>query len=183
MSTADASSQTFTQTQVSLQYKHILHIASLPNIQHESSSLSSVFGWPQRCARIDGVWDDSNNVWEGGGSCISQQEAAQKLLADPSGLEQISIALSNDGKLATFTGASSVPSDIRWASAIGLLTMLLITCTSYLVHSQVRSQVIMLFGLHDVLHCLAFCTMCLASAGVVVHHQYPLQRQKQCVVE
>lgn len=67
---------------------------------------------PQRCARIGGVWNDANNVWEGGGSCITQQEAAQKLLDDPSGLEQISIALSNDGNLASFTGASSVPTDI-----------------------------------------------------------------------
>lgn len=71
----------------------------------------------QRCARIKGVWDDSNNVWEGGGSCITEEEAAQKLLADPSGLEKLSIALSNDGKLATFSEASIVPSDIRWATA------------------------------------------------------------------
>ena len=75
----------------------------------------------QRCARINGVWDDSNNVWDGGGSCITQEEAAQKLLADPAGLEKLSLALSNDGKLATFTGASTVPTDIRWATAQSLL--------------------------------------------------------------
>ncbi|DBB10253.1 TPA: hypothetical protein ACH3X3_001818 [Trebouxia sp. C0006] len=58
---------------------------------------------PQSCARIKGVWDDSNNVWEGGGSCISQQEAAQKLLDDPAGLEQISLRLSSDDSLASFS--------------------------------------------------------------------------------
>lgn len=68
------------------------------------------------------MWDDANNVWEGGGSCITQQEAAQKLLEDPSGLEQISIALSNDGNLASFTGVSAVPTDIRWAGARGMST-------------------------------------------------------------
>lgn len=68
---------------------------------------------PQRCARIAGVWDDSNNVWEGGGSCVSQQEAAQKLLDDPTGLEKITVSLSNDGHLASFTGADTVPTDIR----------------------------------------------------------------------
>ena len=81
--------------------------------------LSSCVERVQRCARIKGVWDDSNNVWEGGGSCITEEEAAQKLLADPSGLEKLSIALSNDGKLATFSEASIVPSDIRWATARG----------------------------------------------------------------
>ncbi len=70
----------------------------------------------QRCARVEGVWDDSNNVWEGGGSCISQQEAAQKLLDDPAGLEQISLQLSNDGSLASFSPEGlPVSADIRWA--------------------------------------------------------------------
>lgn len=67
---------------------------------------------PQRCARVGGVWDDSNNVWEGGGSCITQQETAQKLLDNPAGLEQTSIQLSNDGRLASFSGTAEVFSEI-----------------------------------------------------------------------
>lgn len=70
----------------------------------------------QRCARVEGVWDDSNNVWEGGGSCISQQEAAQKLLDDPAGLEQIALQLSNDGHLASFSSEGlPVAAHIGWA--------------------------------------------------------------------
>ena len=70
----------------------------------------------QRCARISGVWDDSNNVWEGGGSCITQQEAAQKLLKNPAGLEQMAVQLSNDGGLASFSSIGSpVSAEIMWA--------------------------------------------------------------------
>ena len=68
------------------------------------------------------MWNDANNVWEGGGSCITQQEAAQKLLEDPSGLEQISVVLSNDGNLASFTGAGSVSTDIRWTDTTEMST-------------------------------------------------------------
>ncbi len=67
----------------------------------------------QRCARIGGVWDDSNNVWEGGGSCISQQEAAQKLLDNTAGLDQILVQLSSDGGLASFSNGSAVSIEIR----------------------------------------------------------------------
>ena len=83
----------------------------------------------QRCARVQGVWDDSNNVWEGGGSCISQQEAAQKLLDDSAGLEQISLRLSNDGSLASFSPEGlPVSADIGWALLLSSLDRYCIFC-------------------------------------------------------
>lgn len=62
------------------------------------------------------MWDDSNNVWEGGGSCLTQQEAAQKLQEPATSLQEVTVQLSHDGQLDTFgNGSASVPSQIRSA--------------------------------------------------------------------
>ena len=62
---------------------------------------------------MGGVGDDSNNVWEGGGSCITQEAAAEKLAADPAGLAEMMIELSSDNRLASFSTDGAVTSHIR----------------------------------------------------------------------
>ncbi|KAK9822636.1 hypothetical protein WJX81_002024 [Elliptochloris bilobata] len=70
---------------------------------------------PQRCARANGVWDDT---WaatvERGGACVTAEEAARRLAAGGADLEAVDLALSSDGQLSDFLpGGAGAPDSIR----------------------------------------------------------------------
>lgn len=61
------------------------------------------------------MWDDSNSAHDFGGSCLTQQEAAQMLQDPARSLQEVTVQLSNDGHLDTW-GAANVtdPLEIRY---------------------------------------------------------------------
>ena len=65
------------------------------------------------------MWDDSNSAHDFGGSCLTQQEAAQMLQDPARSLQEVTVQLSNDGHLDTW-GATNVtdPLEIRYAICI-----------------------------------------------------------------
>ncbi|GAB4821860.1 hypothetical protein N2152v2_008906 [Parachlorella kessleri] len=83
-------------------------------VNYEGLCLFSHAPNPQWCGWQGGVWDDTDMVsWSSaGGRCITLEDRAQILAADPE-VEEVMVWLSNDGNVSVFEGVDQSQMEIR----------------------------------------------------------------------